>query len=76
MKPAHWRKSKGMSQTKLAERLGLASRGRVSDLENETVTWPTDLAIAMDRLSEGQVTVADLRPDLSDVRVIQPESGA
>lgn len=76
MKPAIWRKSKGMSQAALAERLGLASRGRISSLESGADQWPTDLAIAMDRLSKGDVPVAELRPDLHDVRVLRPEAGA
>jgi transcriptional regulator with XRE-family HTH domain len=70
-----WRKSKGWSQAELGSRLGLESKGHVSRLESG-VGVTTDIAIAMDRLSEGQVTVADLRPDLSDVCVIQKEARA
>jgi len=73
MKPAIWRKSKGMTQADLAKRLGLSSRGRISSLESGADPWPTDLAIAMDRISAGAVPVASLRPDLHDVRVIHPE---
>lgn len=71
-----WRKSKGLSQRALAIRLGLQSPGRISTLESGADRWPTDLAIAIDRLSGGAVPVAELRPDLHDVRVIQPEVGA
>ena len=71
MDPRKWRKSKGLSQVALAERLGLESRGRMSDLENGVVRWPTDLAIAMDRVSDGEVPVAELRADLHDVRVVR-----
>jgi len=70
MDPAKWRKQFGLSQNELAHRLGLKSRGRISSLESGAEPWPTDLAIAMDRLTRGQVPVADLRPDLHDVRVI------
>ena len=76
MKPSNWRKSKGMSQADLAVRLGIASRGRISTLESGADQWPTDLAIAMDRLSQGEVPVAELRPDLHDVRVIHGEASA
>lgn len=71
MEPAKWRKQFGLSQGQLAHRLGLKSRGRISSLESGAEPWPTDLAIAMDRLTRGVVQVADLRPDLHDVRVIR-----
>ena len=45
----------------------------ISTLESGADRWPTDLAIAVDRLSHGAVPVAELRPDLHDVRVIHPE---
>ncbi len=76
MRLAQWRKSQGLSQERLAIQLGLRSKGRVSRLERGADPWPIDLAIAMDRISGGAVTVAELRPDLHDVRVIQPEAGA
>lgn len=74
MEPAKWRKQFGLSQGELAHRLGLKSRGRISSLESGHEPWPTDLAIAMDRLTRGKVQVADLRPDLHDVRVIRVEA--
>ncbi|PZU74114.1 MAG: hypothetical protein DI531_08050 [Brevundimonas sp.] len=70
-----WRRSKGWSQADLARKLGLRSKGHVSRLESG-VGLTTDLAIAIDRLTSGTVTVADLRPDLHDVRVLHPEAGA
>jgi len=48
----------------------LKSPGRLSTLESGADKWPTDLAIALDRLSAGELPVATLRPDLHDVRVI------
>lgn len=58
----------------MASALRLKAKSHVSRLEaGQGVT--TDLAIAIDRLSRGQVTVADLRPDLQDVRVVQSEVG-
>ncbi|WP_427792227.1 hypothetical protein [Brevundimonas diminuta] len=71
-----WRESKRLSQEDLAIQLGLRSKGRISRLESRADRWPTDLAIAVDRLSRGAVPVAELRPDLHDVRVIQPEARA
>ena len=69
-----WRRSKGWSQADLASRLGLRSKGHVSRLESG-VGITTDLAIAIDRLSAGECTVFDLRPDLHDVRVIRASEG-
>lgn len=60
-----------MSQAELALALGLKSRAHVSTLENRRERVSADQAIAIDRLTAGQVTVADLRPDLHDVRVIR-----
>lgn len=59
----------------MAFALRLKSKSHISRLE-AGVGVTTDLAIAIDRLSQGKVTVAGLRPDLHDVRVIQPEAGA
>ena len=73
MNPRAWRESKGLSQEDLAIQLGLRSKGRISRLERRAERWPTDLAIAVDRLSGGVVTVAELRPDLHDVHVIHPK---
>ncbi|MCY1377704.1 hypothetical protein D9M69_652900 [compost metagenome] len=70
-----WRRSQGWSQADLANKLGLRSKGHVSRLESG-LGVTTDLAIAIDRLSGGAVPVAELRPDLHDVRVIQSEAGA
>lgn len=69
-----WRESRQLSQEDLAIQLGLRSKGRISRLERKAERWPADLAIAADRLTQGAVSVAELRPDLHDVRVIQPEA--
>ncbi len=73
MKLVRLRKSRNWSQNDLARLLGLNSRGHISDWENGRERVPAEHAIAIDRLSKGQLTVADLRPDLHDVRVIHPE---
>lgn len=64
-----WRLSKGWSQGDLGSRLGIRSKGQVSRIE-KGVGVTTDLAIAIDRLTSGEVPVATMRPDLHDVRVI------
>jgi len=69
-----WRKSAGLTQADLARRLGIRARSHISALESGHERVSAEQAIAIDRLSHGQVTVAELRPDLHDVRVIQPEA--
>lgn len=61
-----------MSLRETAIQLGLQSPGRLSTLESGGDRWPTDLAIAADRLTGGEVPVRELRPDLHDVRVLHP----
>ncbi len=68
-----WRLSRGWSQGDLGSRLGIRSKGQVSRLE-KGVGVTTDLAIAIDRLTAGEVTVAALRPDLHDVRVLTTQA--
>lgn len=68
----HWRQREHISQKALAERVGLRSRGQIADLERGRQPASAELAIAIDRLTAGEVTVADLRPDLADVRVLRP----
>ncbi len=70
-----WRLSRGWSQGDLGSRLGIRSKGQISRLE-KGVGVTTDIAIAIDRLTSGEVPVAALRPDLHDVRVLQLEGAA
>jgi len=65
-----FRRARGWSQAELARRLGISSRGHVSDWETGKERIPAEQAIALDRLSAGELPVATLRPDLHDVRVI------
>ncbi|MBO9500782.1 helix-turn-helix transcriptional regulator [Brevundimonas sp. A19_0] len=67
---ATWRKSKGWTQTDLA-RAVRKSKPLISGLETGAIAATTDLAIAIDRLSCGEVPVHALRPDLHDVRVVR-----
>lgn len=75
-KIAEWRRKSGLTQADLAIRLGFKSRAHVSALESGAERVSAEMAIAIDRLTSGEVTVATLRPDLSDVHVIQPEGAA
>ena len=72
MRLTQWRERAGLTQEELAIQLGLRSRGRVNTLERGREPWPAELAVKIDRLTAGEVTVADLRPDLADVRVLRP----
>jgi transcriptional regulator with XRE-family HTH domain len=69
-KIAEWRRKSGLTQADLAIRLGFKSRAHVSALESGAERVSAETAIAIDRLSLGEVPVAVLRPDLHDVRVI------
>lgn len=69
---SNWRKSRGWSQSDLAAQLGLRSKAQICGFETGTLVPKADIAIAIDRLSNGQVPVSELRPDLHDVRVIHP----
>lgn len=66
-----FRRSRGWSQAELARRLGISSRGHISDWETGKERVPAEHAIALDRLSDGALPVASLRPDLHDVRVVR-----
>lgn len=66
-----WRKRARLSQQQLADKVGLKSRGQIADIERGRQRISTDLAIALDRLSDGALPVASLRPDLHDVRVVR-----
>ncbi|WP_376751998.1 helix-turn-helix transcriptional regulator [Brevundimonas nasdae] len=67
-----FRISKGWSQNVLARHIGLRSRAQVSDIENSRERASAEVAIKLDRLSKGLCPVREVRPDLHDVRVIQP----
>lgn len=72
-----YRAKKGWPQQGLADRLGLKSRGRVGDIERGAEQASAELAILMDRISDGEVPVCKTRPDLHDVVVVRgPHSGA
>ena len=75
MSLAAWRKSKGWTQSDLARAVS-RSKPLISGIETGARIATTDLAIEIDRLSQGKVPVAQLRPDLHDVRVLPDGEGA
>lgn len=68
-----WRKTRALSQASLAEALGLRSKAQISGIETGAVTPTAELAIRIERLTLGAVSVAQLRPDLKDVRVVRSD---
>ena len=70
MNLAAWRKRRGLTQGQLACLLGVKSKSLICGLETDRLKPTTDQAIALDRLTGGEVSVATLRPALHDVRVI------
>jgi len=76
MRLREWRQSKHLTLQALASRVGLASKGRMSRIERGRERCPTDLAIAIDRATNGAVTIADVRPDLRDVHITREQCSA
>lgn len=76
MRLADWRKSEGLSQLDVARRVGLKSKAQISGFETGALKPSAEVAIALDRVSQGAVQVWELRDDLHDVRVIRASEGA
>ncbi len=55
------------SQSKLAEQLDI-SQQNVSRLMTRAKRVPAELAVAIEKVTEGKVSRSDLRPDLFDER--------
>lgn len=55
-----FRRRRGLSQTQLAQELGLRSKGYISRIENRTQACPLRLALKIERFTEGQVTARSL----------------
>lgn len=51
------------SQTKLAQALGISQQG-VSYIINHASTVPAEIAVGIDRLTNGKISKFDLRPDI------------
>lgn len=71
-----WRVSEKLSQSRLADHLGLRSRGQVADIESGRERASAEIAIKLDRLTRGKVPVHEVRPDLHDVRVVRSDAEA
>lgn len=70
MKPAEYRKSRGLSQSQFGTELGLAegSKGYVSRLERGETRWPLKLALRLERLSAGEVPAATICPEAAELQ--------
>jgi len=62
-----FRKSRGLTQSDLAHRLGLRSKGYVSRIETGATPCPLRLALKIEKLSGGQVTAGSLCPEAVDL---------
>ncbi|WP_354074328.1 helix-turn-helix transcriptional regulator [Brevundimonas sp. 1080] len=76
MRLSDWRKSMGWPQSAVAKRLGLRSKAQISGYENGSLTPTAEIAIAIDRMTDGLCPVWETRPDLHDVRVIRAPTGS
>lgn len=62
---AQLRKDLGISQEQLAKRLGLKSKGHISQLERGDVTCSVETALKIENLSEGRIPASTLNPDVA-----------
>lgn len=62
-----YRKSRGLTQDELAKGLGLRSKGYISALESGTYRPSLQLALRIERFTEGLVSASSLRPDAADL---------
>lgn len=57
-----FRDKAGWTLDRLADELGLNSKGYLSDLRSGRQTWPVELALRMEVVSDGLVRAVDLVP--------------
>ena len=69
------RKEMGLSQEAFAARVGLRSKGHVSDLERSG-TASVRVALEIERLSAGRILARDLNPDVALVEEFRAEDAA
>ncbi len=67
MKVADLRKELNLSQEQFAQRVGLASKGYVSELERDG-SCSVRVALEIERLSDGRIPAEGLNPDVGRVR--------
>jgi transcriptional regulator with XRE-family HTH domain len=66
------RKELGLSLEAFAAAIGLKSKGQVSDLEAGNRAPSVPVALAIERLSDGRISAADLNRDVAMVRAALP----
>lgn len=62
---AQLRKDLGLSQEQFARRLGLNSKGHISQLERGDASCSVETALKIESLSEGRVPASSLNPDIA-----------
>ena len=58
-----FREMEGWSLERLAEELGLKSKGYLSDLQSGRQPWPVELALRAQLVSKGRVRAIELVPE-------------
>jgi transcriptional regulator with XRE-family HTH domain len=58
----------GLSLVEFAKAAGIASKGRMSEIERGSAVPPLHVALAIERLSEGRIDAAALNPDVAAAR--------
>lgn len=71
-----YRKRENLTLAAFAGRLGLRSRGYLHSLETGRQKWPLELALKVEAITAGQVTAAQLRPDLAPLLRSPAPAGA
>lgn len=71
---AELRKDLGLSQEAFAARVGLKSKGHLSQIERGEQTPSVRVALEIERVSEGRVKASDLNPDVALVRSFRLEA--
>lgn len=75
MNIASLRHELGLSLGEFAQKLGLKSKGYVSQLERGDVRCSVSTALALERLSGGRLDAASLNDDVAQVRRAPPLTG-
>lgn len=64
------RKSLGLSLADFGKRIGVASKGRVSEIERGVIPCPQRIALKIEQLSAGKINAADLNDAVRAARAI------
>jgi transcriptional regulator with XRE-family HTH domain len=60
----------GLSLADFAKATGIASKGRMSEIERGTILPPLHVALAIERLSGGRINAATLNDDVKAARAM------